>query len=61
MRSVRNPVALSLLDLAHVPLGATESDAFRNSLALSQQADKLGYHRLWLADHQNMTVIAIAA
>ncbi|ATZ12794.1 luciferase-like monooxygenase [Erwinia amylovora] len=59
--SERKPVALSLLDLAPVPLGATASDAFRTSLALAQQAEKLGYHRYWLAEHHNMTGIASAA
>ncbi|ADP11211.1 hypothetical protein EJP617_15300 [Erwinia sp. Ejp617] len=59
--SEKQPVPLSLLDLAPIPLGATASDAFRTSLALAQQAEKLGYHRYWLAEHHNMTGIASAA
>ncbi|CCG85733.1 luciferase-like monooxygenase [Erwinia piriflorinigrans] len=57
----RKPVPLSLLDLAPVPQGATAGEAFRTSLALAQQAEKLGYHRYWLAEHHNMTGIASAA
>ncbi|AUX74022.1 luciferase-like monooxygenase [Erwinia pyrifoliae] len=59
--SEKQTVPLSLLDLAPIPLGATASDAFRTSLALAQQAEKLGYHRYWLAEHHNMTGIASAA
>ncbi|CAO95400.1 luciferase-like monooxygenase [Erwinia tasmaniensis] len=54
-------VPLSLLDLAPIPQGATASEAFHTSLALAQQAEKLGYHRYWLAEHHNMTGIASAA
>lgn len=56
-----NPVPLSLLDLAPIPQGATARDAFHTSLALAQQAEKLGFHRYWLAEHHNMTGIASAA
>lgn len=51
----------SVLDLAPVPMGSTVSDALRNSLDLAQQAEKLGFHRYWLAEHHNMSGIASAA
>ena len=54
-------VRLSILDLAPVPQGSTPRDAFHNSLALARQAETLGYHRYWLAEHHNMTGIASAA
>jgi luciferase family oxidoreductase group 1 len=54
-------VRLSILDLAHVPLGSTVGDALRNTLALAQLADRLGYQRFWLAEHHNMPGIASAA
>ena len=54
-------VPFSVLDLAPVPLGASVRDAFSTSLALAQQAEKLGFHRYWLAEHHNMTGIASAA
>ncbi|WP_160623718.1 luciferase-like monooxygenase [Mixta intestinalis] len=52
---------MSVLDLAPVSQGATPRDAFNASLALARQAEKLGFHRYWLAEHHNMTGIASAA
>jgi luciferase family oxidoreductase group 1 len=51
----------SVLDLAPVPEGSTPADALRNTLDLAQHAERLGYHRFWLAEHHNMTGIASAA
>ena len=51
----------SILDLAHIVQGATAADAFRNTLDLARHAERLGYHRFWLAEHHNMTGIASAA
>lgn len=59
--SDKKTVPLSVLDLAPIPQGSTARDAFHTSLALAQQAEKLGYHRYWLAEHHNMTGIASAA
>lgn len=53
--------AFSILDLAHVPDGATPADAIRRSVELAQHAEELGYRRFWLAEHHNMTGIASAA
>jgi luciferase family oxidoreductase group 1 len=52
---------VSVLDLAFVTAGATPSDALRNTLDLARHAERLGYHRFWLAEHHNMTGIASAA
>ena len=52
---------LSILDLAFVPEGATPASALRNTLDLAQHAERLGYHRFWLAEHHNMVGIASAA
>ncbi|GLK80380.1 LLM class flavin-dependent oxidoreductase [Methylopila turkensis] len=54
-------IPFSVLDLAPIAQGATAADAFRNSRALAQEAERLGYHRFWLAEHHNMTGIASAA
>ncbi|UQY44626.1 luciferase-like monooxygenase [Mixta hanseatica] len=59
--SEKKNVPLSVLDLAPIPQGASASDAFHASLALAQQAEELGFHRYWLAEHHNMTGIASAA
>lgn len=59
--SDKKTVPLSVLDLAPIPQGSSARDAFHTSLALAQQAERLGYHRYWLAEHHNMTGIASAA
>jgi len=53
--------ALSILDLAFVPEGATPADALHRSLELAQHAERLGYKRFWLAEHHNMAGVASAA
>lgn len=59
--SEKKAVPLSVLDLAPIPLGASPREAFHHSLSLARKAEKLGYHRYWLAEHHNMTGIASAA
>ncbi|MEO8313767.1 MAG: LLM class flavin-dependent oxidoreductase [Pseudomonadota bacterium] len=54
-------VKLSILDLAHVPLGSDVAQALRNTLDYARHADLLGYQRFWLAEHHNMPGIASAA
>src|SRR5436190_5252088 len=53
--------AISILDLAFVPEGATPRDALRNTRDLAQHAERWHYHRYWLAEHHNMVGIASAA
>src|SRR4051794_27507899 len=53
--------ALSILDLAFVPEGATPADALKNTLDLARHAEKWGCRRFWLAEHHNMVGIASAA
>src|SRR5262245_5513234 len=55
------PVPLSVLDLAPVGEGSTPERALRGSLALVQRAERLGYHRYWVAEHHNMPGIASSA
>jgi luciferase family oxidoreductase group 1 len=52
---------LSILDLAHVPVGSDVGQALRNTLDLARHVDGLGYERFWLAEHHNMPGIASAA
>jgi luciferase family oxidoreductase group 1 len=54
-------IPFSILDLSPIPRGATASEALRNTLALAQHAESLGYQRYWLAEHHNMPGIASAA
>lgn len=53
--------AISVLDLVPYPEGKNISDAFKNTLELSQHAEKLGYLRYWMAEHHNLEGIASAA
>ena len=52
---------VSLLDLSPVPEGRTVADALANTVALARAAERLGFHRFWLAEHHNMPGIASAA
>lgn len=61
MRKTIENVTLSILDLAPVVAGSTPADSFRNSLDLARHAERLGYHRYWLAEHHNMPGIASSA
>jgi luciferase family oxidoreductase group 1 len=54
-------VPLSVLDLATIVEGETPADAFKRSLALAQNAERLGYKRYWFAEHHNMESVASAA
>lgn len=54
----RNQIPLSLIDFATVYKGERPSDAFRRSVQLAQNAERLGYKRIWYAEHHNMKSIA---
>ncbi|QFT82300.1 Alkanal monooxygenase alpha chain [Roseovarius sp. THAF27] len=51
----------SVLDLAPVPEGHDTATAIANSRDLAIAAERMGYHRYWLAEHHNMPGIASAA
>ena len=51
-------VKLSVLDLAPVVDGSDAATALRNSVELVRLAERLGYHRYWVAEHHNMPGIA---
>ncbi|MDX2149835.1 MAG: LLM class flavin-dependent oxidoreductase [Bryobacteraceae bacterium] len=55
------PAKFSILDLAPVPTGSTIRNALENTLHLAQHAERIGFHRFWLAEHHNMPGIASAA
>ena len=54
-------IPLSVLDLSPIVAGSDAADAFRRTRELAQHAERLGYHRYWLAEHHNMPGIASAA
>ncbi|HEV7920053.1 MAG TPA: LLM class flavin-dependent oxidoreductase [Thermoanaerobaculia bacterium] len=49
---------LSILDQSPVPEGSTGADALRNSVDLARHAERLGYHRYWVAEHHGTPVLA---
>ncbi len=49
---------LSVLDQSPVRSGGTPADAIRETLELAQAADRLGYHRYWLAEHHSSRGLA---
>ena len=55
------PIRLSILDLAPIGRGESASESFAASVALAQQAEELGYERVWYAEHHNMPGIASSA
>jgi len=52
------PLPLSALDLVPVPSGVSSGEAVRRSLALARELDRLGFRRVWYAEHHNMPAIA---
>ena len=54
-------VPISILDLALVGRDETVKQALDGCVALAQKAEKLGYRRIWYAEHHNMKTIASSA
>src|ERR1700712_3869955 len=57
----RPDVPLSILDLAAVGPGESIADSFAGSVGLAQAAERLGYTRIWYAEHHNIRSIASSA
>lgn len=47
----RRAVPLSVLDLAPVPEGSSGADALRTAVERAQLVERLGYRRVWYAEH----------
>jgi luciferase family oxidoreductase group 1 len=54
-------IPFSVLDLAPIIQGSTVKQALDSARDLAKQAERLGFHRYWLAEHHNMPGIASAA
>jgi luciferase family oxidoreductase group 1 len=54
-------IPLSILDLAVVGRDETVRDSLDGSVALARSAERLGYRRVWYAEHHNMSSIASSA
>ncbi len=49
---------ISILDKSPVAENETAADALSRTLSLAQQAETLGYHRFWIAEHHNTPQLA---
>lgn len=47
-------VKLSVLDYAHLDEDSNSKQALRETVELAQHAEKLGYHRFWMAEHHDL-------
>lgn len=54
-------VPLSILDLVTVSEGSTAREAIAASMRSARLADRLGYNRLWFAEHHNSPNLAASA
>jgi luciferase family oxidoreductase group 1 len=52
------PLSLSVLDLVPLVQGGTSIASLRSAAELARAVDRLGYARLWYAEHHNMPGIA---
>ncbi|ANG92945.1 LLM class flavin-dependent oxidoreductase [Enterobacteriaceae bacterium 155047] len=49
---------ISILDKSPVADNETAADALARTLSLAKQAEALGYHRFWIAEHHNTSQLA---
>lgn len=54
-------VPFSILDLARVVEGGNIARSFEDCVSTAQAAEKLGYNRVWYAEHHNMVSVASSA
>ncbi len=52
---------LSVLDQSPISEGSTGGTALHNSLDLARHAERLGYHRYWVAEHHGTPMLACAS
>jgi luciferase family oxidoreductase group 1 len=50
-------VKLSVLDLSPVTGEATQAQAVRETIEVAKAAERLGYHRFWMAEHHNIAAL----
>jgi luciferase family oxidoreductase group 1 len=56
--TVERMVRLSVLDQSPVREGGTGAQALRETIDLAQLADRLGFHRYWVAEHHGGPMLA---
>lgn len=53
-----NNLKLSILDQSPIISGHTPAQAIRETLRLAQAAERLGFHRYWMAEHHSIAALA---
>jgi luciferase family oxidoreductase group 1 len=51
-------IKLSILDQSIIRKGGTAAQAIAETIEIAKIAEKLGYHRFWVSEHHNSTLIA---
>src|SRR3984957_13769870 len=54
-------VPLSILDLSIKPLGGTQAQGVRETIAVAKAAERLGFKRFWVAEHHSIPHLGSAA
>jgi luciferase family oxidoreductase group 1 len=54
-------IPLSVLDLATVASGSNAAQALRETVQLASEVERLGYRRVWVAEHHAMPAVASSA
>lgn len=52
---------LSALDVVPLRVGGSTADALSEALAYGRDLERLGFHRMWLAEHHNISGVASSA
>lgn len=55
---MKNPLRLSVLDQSPVISGYSPAQAIHETIRLVQAAERLGFHRYWLAEHHALAALA---
>ncbi|MFD1604296.1 LLM class flavin-dependent oxidoreductase [Flavobacterium artemisiae] len=58
---MKNPISVSILELAIITQDSNAAETFQKTKDIAQLADKIGYKRIWLAEHHNMAHVASTA